>query len=77
MPKGTEGQERLSTGQQKIKGYIQMINMIEAHGVDDGKLVEHVAAMPGVDQRWISIARTHLKQGFTALARAVAKPEGL
>jgi hypothetical protein len=27
------------------------------------------------DQRWLSIARTHLEQGFMALNRAVFRPE--
>jgi hypothetical protein len=28
------------------------------------------------DPRWVAIARTHLQEGFMALTRAIAKPEG-
>ena len=29
---------------------------------------------PVLDQRWVSIGRTHLQEGFMALVRAVAQP---
>ena len=27
------------------------------------------------DQRWVSIARTHIQEGFMALSRAIAQPQ--
>lgn len=33
-----------------------------------------VASFSDVDQRWASIARTHLEQGFMAMNRAVFRP---
>lgn len=38
-----------------------------------GELARIKAAEPG---RWASIARTHLQEGFMALVRAVAQPQG-
>lgn len=29
------------------------------------------------DQRWLSIARTHIEEGFSALVRCVERPERL
>jgi hypothetical protein len=50
------------------------------------ELINQFAALPVVTPleseqhtdaiRWMSIARTHLQQGFMALTRAVAKPTG-
>lgn len=30
---------------------------------------------PGVDLRWLAIARTHIEQGFMAMNRAIFKPQ--
>lgn len=30
---------------------------------------------PGVDPRWLAVARTHIEQGFMAMNRAVFRPE--
>lgn len=39
--------------------------------------LSHLAeAGGGPDARWLGIARTHLQQGFMALTRAIAKPQG-
>lgn len=74
--------ERLSTGQQKIKGYrdltgqeIDLVNQIKAHAEETGRLVEEVFQHPDLDRRWASIGQTHLQQGFMALTRSVARPE--
>lgn len=65
-----------------IKGYrdlseaeVAEMNRIKAAGEQIGALVASVAALPGVDQRWVAIARTELQQGFMALTRAVARPD--
>jgi hypothetical protein len=66
----------------KIRGYrdlsedeIDAINQIKGMGSRVDVLIETLTAT-GVDQRWIAIAKTQLQQGFMALTRAVAKPEG-
>lgn len=39
------------------------------------ELGERGSGMPGLDHRWLAIARTHFEQGFMALNRAVFKPQ--
>jgi hypothetical protein len=34
-----------------------------------------VSNTSGLDYRWLAIAKTHFQEGFTALVRAVTKPE--
>lgn len=36
-----------------------------------------IGAYPSLDQRWVSIGATHMQEGFAALIRAVAQPQGL
>jgi hypothetical protein len=68
----------------KIKGYREL-NQQEINDMNDIKaegerLKNVIGAMRSrgdtLDQRWISIAETHLQQGIMAAVRAVAKPEG-
>lgn len=72
---------------QQIKGYrdlsqneIDRMNEIKSLAETVGDLVERMTVPPGhqvenpVDQRWVSIGKTHLQQGFMALTRAIAKP---
>lgn len=65
-----------------IKGYrdlseaeVAEMNRIKAAGEQVSALIANVTALPGVDQRWVAIARTELQQGFMALTRAVARPD--
>ena len=68
---------------QKITGYrdltedeITSMNKIKALANEVGDHVEYMQTYTGnYDQRWVSIAKTQLQQGFMALTRAVAKPE--
>ena len=39
------------------------------------ELGERDIGTPGLDHRWLAIARTHFEQGFMALNRAVFKPQ--
>jgi len=66
----------------QIKGYrdltseeIASMNECKAMAVQVGALCEKIKAIPGVDQRWVSIGVTDLQKGFMALIRGVAKPE--
>lgn len=67
---------------QKIKGYrdlteteIGAMNDCKSIAVEVGILCDKVAGMDNVDQRWVSIGRTQLQQGFMALIRGIARPE--
>jgi len=39
------------------------------------KAVDETAGVEGTDPRWLSIARTHLEQGFMALNRSIFRPD--
>jgi hypothetical protein len=71
----------------KISGYrelsqaeIDLMNHIKAIASGVGELVDEVTDfndyddVPHPDMRWVSIAKTHLQQGFMALTRSVAQP---
>jgi len=65
-----------------IKGYrelsaddVNLINEIKQAEIELGALWQQVSAMEGMDGRWLSIAKTHFQEGFSAFVRAVAKPE--
>lgn len=65
-----------------IKGYrdlnadeIAVINLVKNMGSDLGMLINVVREKESTDQRWASIAETHLQQGIMALVRSVAKPD--
>lgn len=38
------------------------------------RMLDWAQTQPDAEQRWLSIARTHLEQGFMALNRAVMQP---
>jgi len=66
----------------QISGYrslskeeIESINNVKDAGNAVGALVNSLRKK-GVDPRWLAIAETHLQQGFMALTRSIAKPEG-
>ena len=54
---------------------VNLINDIKAMENQLGVLVKKVNHLPQTDQRWTSISRTHLQQGFMALIRSIAQPE--
>ena len=67
----------------KISGYreltqeeIDQMNALKAVGAQLGLLIKNMKQDPDVDQRWLSIAETHLQQGIMAAVRSVAKPNG-
>lgn len=66
---------------QMIRGYrdltheeIADMNNIKALGERLGAMIADMRTRVSVDQRWVSIAETHLQQGIMAAVRAVAKP---
>jgi len=65
----------------KIKGYrelsqeeINLMNKVKIHGEKMGQLVEELRCNESLDQRWVSIAETHLQQGIMAAVRSIAQP---
>ena len=75
-----ENQHRQIAGYRELNASeIAAMNEIKAAAERVGVMVEGMASVAGADRagydaRWISIARTHLQEGFMALTRAVAKP---
>lgn len=66
-----------------IKGYrdlsqeeIDQINAIKGQGLVIKDMLDKISELPGVDARWLAIARTHLQEGFMCAVRSIAKPEG-
>lgn len=51
--------------------------------VNDNKVLEeqvlrqldHLFSVEGLDKRWLSVARTHVEEGFMAMNRAVFQPK--
>lgn len=67
---------------QKIKGYrdlseveIGAMNDCKVIAIEVGVLCDKIGTLTGIDQRWLSIAKTDLQKGFMALVRSIAKPE--
>lgn len=65
-----------------IKGYrdlsqaeIDAMNAVKAEGERLGLLIEELRDNSGLDQRWVSIAETHLQQGIMAAVRSIAQPQ--
>jgi hypothetical protein len=65
----------------KVTGYrelstdeIAQINAVKIDGERVGEMIEALRKNPAYDQRWVSIATTHLQQGFMAAVRAIAQP---
>lgn len=53
---------------------IALINEIKVKAEEVGALVAKVQALPGVDQRCASIAKTDAQTAFMWLVRAIAQP---
>lgn len=49
-------------------------NEVKALAAQVGHMVEKLSRCGDYDQRWVSIARTELQQGFMALTRAITRP---
>lgn len=69
---------------QKISGYrdltqaeIDAINTIKNAEIELGELWSQIFVdlQDDINGRWMSIAKTHFEEGFSAFVRAVAKPE--
>lgn len=56
------------------QGEIDAMNAVKAEGARLELLVEELRANSSIDQRWVSIAETHLQQGVMAAVRSIARP---
>jgi len=66
----------------KIKGYrdlsqqeVNDMNDIKAEGQRLKTVIAAMRSRKEIDQRWVSIAETHLQQGIMAAVRAIAQPD--
>ena len=66
----------------KIAGYrdltereIELMNECKALAIVVGTMCDKLEEAAGIDDRWLSIARTDLQRGFMELIRSIAKPE--
>jgi hypothetical protein len=56
----------------------EAVEIVNSHKQNEERLLRLLdvyKADPGLDQRWLAIARTHFEQGFMALNRAVFQPQ--
>lgn len=65
----------------KITGYrdlsqeeVDLMNQAKQLADQVGDFVEVLQTTEGLDQRWVSIAKTDLQKGFMSLVRGVAQP---
>lgn len=71
-----ENQHRMIKGYRELsEAEIASMNEVKEAGKSLGELVDRIKALPGVDQRWVSIAATDLQKGLMALTRSIAKPD--
>lgn len=64
----------------KISGYreltqeeINLMNEAKALGENLRELISNLRSRESIDQRWVSIAETHLQQGIMAAVRSIAQ----
>lgn len=68
---------------QKISGYrdlsqaeIDAMNAAKAMEAQVGVMWRAIGnQVEDVDRRWLAVAKTHFQEGFSALVRAVARPD--
>lgn len=71
-----ENQHRKISGYRELDEHeVKKMNEIKAHGANLKIMIDELKKMD-VDQRWVSIAETHLQQGIMAAVRSVAQPDG-
>lgn len=54
---------------------VAAVNAITEMGYHVSLLLDQLADFPGIDMRWLAIARTDLQKGLMCAERAVTKPE--
>jgi hypothetical protein len=70
-----DNQHRLIAGYRDLTTLeIEQMNAVKTAGHLMGDMIAKMRTLPDADQRWISIAETHLQQGIMAAVRAIARP---
>lgn len=70
-----DNQHRAIKGYRELdQGEIDAMNQVKEIGAMLGDVVAAMRDKTTLDQRWVSIAATHLQEGLMALTRAIAKP---
>lgn len=59
----------------QIDENVQMVNLNKRDEERILRSLDLYAMNPDVDKRWLSIAKTHIEQGFMALNRAIFNPQ--
>ena len=67
-----------------VAGYVaqssEKVQMVNCNKEDEERILrtlDQYAMNEEVDKRWLSIAATHIEQGFMAMNRAIFKPSRL
>jgi hypothetical protein len=72
-----DNQHRPISGYRELsREEIELINAIKQNGNGLGSAIAVIEAMPQVDKRAASIAKTHLQTGLMWLVRSITRPEG-
>lgn len=71
-----EHQTRISGYRELSDEELALVNSLKETANRIGALVDALEQDAQLDQRWISIGRTHLQQGFMGLIRGVTQPRG-
>lgn len=70
-----DNQHRMITGYGEMdQGQVDAMNLVKAAEAAYAEVWAHVKALPGVDQRAVATARTHVETGTMWLGRAIARP---
>ncbi len=74
MPESHEGLP-VAGYQPQSSDNIQRVNTNKVIEEEVLRQIDAYQSMVGYDKRWLSIARTHIEQGFMALNRAIFQPK--
>jgi len=70
-----DNQHKLISGYRDLtQEEIATINAVKRNAEAAGQQIKAIRSIASIDQRWVSIAETHLQQGYMALIRAIAQP---
>jgi hypothetical protein len=70
-----DNQHKLITGYRDLtEKEIAAMNRIKDAATSIGNMMDELADMEGIDQRWLAIGKTDLQKGFMSVVRSIAKP---
>jgi hypothetical protein len=53
------------------------IDVVNQNKMIEERILRHLDALeaiPGIEQRWLAVGRTHIEQGFMAINRSIFQP---